>query len=468
MPKPKIIFKPTPGSQELFLTCPVWECLLHGDRGGGKTLSLIMDFLRDVGKGHGRDWNGILFRKSYTQLTDIISQCHQWIPQIFPDAHYNKSEYKWTFKTGEELLLRYISTPEDYWAYHGWSRSWVGFEELTTWPTLECYLKMMSINRSSNPNVPLRYRATTNPSGPGHQAVKRRFIDVADPGQIYTESTGQERVHIPCSLNENFHLLEANPLYKDQLIMLTKDNPNLRKAWIEGSWDLVSDGSLSDLWDYSIHVRRPFPFPSSWKVYRAHDWGSAKPWAVGYGAEANGEQPDSKYGMPFIPAGSVIIIDELYGWTGMPNEGDRALSPTIASKTLTKDKQLCIEYKLPKIYIGPADTSIWDVKDGKSIAGEMGKCGLFWTRAYKGSGSRIAGLTLIRQMLGASLHQDLERPHLYFFSTARNHVRTLPELQPDPKKPEDVNSSQEDHCYDELRYLLSRKMTAMHRGKVKN
>ena len=39
------------GSQKAFLSCPVFECLLHGNRGGGKTDTLLMDFAQHVGKG---------------------------------------------------------------------------------------------------------------------------------------------------------------------------------------------------------------------------------------------------------------------------------------------------------------------------------------------------------------------------------------------------------------------------------
>ena len=80
---------------------------------------LLMDFLRGVGVGHGSEWRGILFREEYTQLTDVINKSRKWISQIFPDAKYNGSEHKWTFKTGEVLYLRYMRVPEDYWNYHG-------------------------------------------------------------------------------------------------------------------------------------------------------------------------------------------------------------------------------------------------------------------------------------------------------------------------------------------------------------
>ena len=48
---PRIIWAPQPGSQEVFLACPVFEALYDGTRGPGKTDALLMDFAQDVGKG---------------------------------------------------------------------------------------------------------------------------------------------------------------------------------------------------------------------------------------------------------------------------------------------------------------------------------------------------------------------------------------------------------------------------------
>ena len=45
-----IIWMPHRGSQNLFLSCPVYETLIQGTRGGGKTDCLLMSFAKNVGK----------------------------------------------------------------------------------------------------------------------------------------------------------------------------------------------------------------------------------------------------------------------------------------------------------------------------------------------------------------------------------------------------------------------------------
>ena len=362
------------------------------------------------------------------------------------------------------MWFNYARVEDDYEQYHGHEYPWIAWEELTNHPLPNVYLKLMSCNRSSNINIPRKYRSTCNPSGPGHQWVKDRFIDKVAPEKLFYDEFKQSRTHIQSNLLENKALLASDPSYQAKLLAMTQDNKMLRDAWVYGSWDLISGGFFTDVWDKNVHVLPNFTIPRSWNLFRSFDWGSSKPWCVTYGVEANGEQPQED-DIPFIPKGSVIILTEIYGWNGSANEGDRATSQEIAERVLSLDSALYAEYKL-RVTPGPADTSIWEVRDGTSIAANLSTHGCRWTKAYKGSGSRIAGWAMIRQMLGAAKRGDVETPHLYFLDQAQHHIRTLPVMQRDKKKPEDIDTELEDHAMDSLRYLLTRKMMKLKRRKV--
>lgn len=462
MTAPIKIWEPHEGSQKLALGCPIWELLVDGNRGGGKTDLILMDYLQEVGTGWGEAWRGIIFRQAYPHLADLIAKSHRWIKQIFPTAKYNGSEHTWTFADGEQLLLRFMKNPVDYWNYHGHEYPFIGWEELTNWATDECYRKMKACNRSSVKGIPIKCRSTCNPSGPGHAWVKERFIDNAPEGKVFTDSEGKKRVRIKSLMIENQTLMNAQPDYPNSIKALAKGDPDLEKAWLFGSWNIMTGGFFYSVWKPKVHILEPFDFPESWDVIRSFDWGSTKPWAVTYIAECNGEQPKD-YPIYFTE-GSRIIIDEVYGWNGTANEGDEATSEEIAERVLAKDKMIYDEYGV-RVKIGPADTSIWEVRDGTSIGRNMATFRLHWTRAYKGAGSRIAGASLIRQMLKSAIKQK-EHPRLYFFDTAVHHIRTLPLLQRDKVKPEDIDTKQEDHAYDALRYGLTRKMSGFMRQKV--
>ena len=52
----------------------------------------------------------------------------------------------------------------------------------------------------------------------------------------------------------------------------------------------------------------------------------------------------------------------------------------------------------------------------------------------------------------ARLKGDGERPMLYVFSTCTDFIRTVPLLQHDQARPEDLDTDTEDHAADDWRY----------------
>lgn len=110
---------PLPGSQYNFSTCPIYEVLLAGNRGGGKTAALLRDFGKDVGKGYGQAWRGVLFRLEYKDLDDVVKKgTDLFCGKLFPEGECRflraKSDYMFVWKTGEALLLRHLLNEDGY------------------------------------------------------------------------------------------------------------------------------------------------------------------------------------------------------------------------------------------------------------------------------------------------------------------------------------------------------------------
>lgn len=434
---------PQPGSQQAFLACPIYECLYEGTRGPGKSDSLLMDFAKYVGRGYEAAWRGILFRRHYPDLEEIIIKSKKWFYRIFPDAQYNSSDHRWVWPTGEHLLFRYADKPDDYWNYHGHEYPWIGWDELTAWSNDDLYMTMMSVCRSSDPNVPRHYRATCNPYGPGHNWIKLRFIDPAPRGQIMRNEDGRERVAVHGSIYENLILLRNDPGY---LSNLKAQAGARRAAWLEGDWDIVAGGMFDDLWNGNVHVVAPFQIPRTWRIDRSFDWGSAKPYSVGFWAESDGCDVRLPGGeIRSTQRGDIFRIAELYGWNGKPNEGTRELATEVARKIINFQQVLD-----RPIQPGPADSSIFNKENGNSIAGDMEKIGVRWKPANKQAGSRTIGWELMRERLKCSTKR--EGPGLYVFDTCRQFIRTVPVLPRDSRNPDDVDTETEDHCADETRY----------------
>lgn len=474
-PPREVIWTPQAGSQTAFLQCDDFEVLYEGTRGPGKTDSLIMDFRQFVGLGFGAEWKGILFRQTYKQLGDVITKTKKWFHQIDPGAKFNTGDSYWEWSTGERLLLRHFDKEDDYWNYHGHEYPWIAWEELCNWHTLNGYKRMQSCCRSSNKRVPRRYRATTNPYGPGHNAVKARFRLPLAPGRIVgkliddaVDDEGKlerPRRAIRGSLQENKILLAADPGYVQTLRSAARNKTEL-KAWLHGSWDIVSGGMIDDIWDPRVHVIKPFDIPPSWYINRSFDWGSSKPFSVGWWAESDGTDYKTKDGnWRSTVRGDLFRINEWYGWNGKPNEGSQELAVNIAKGIIEREKKWDL---YGRVKAGPADNSINDMENGVSIAVDMMKPvrlgsgeqvnGIFWTLSDKRSGSRKSGWEQLRMMLQHAKRSKegipREKPGLFIFNNCEHWVRTVPVLPRDQKDPDDVDTDSEDHVADETRYRI--------------
>lgn len=491
---PKIVWQPLPGSQTLALSCPCNEILYHGTRGPGKTDAQLMFFRRFVGVGYGQFWRGIIFDLEYKNLDDLITKSKRWFYQFQDGAKFlsGMSQLKWVWPTGEELWFRVMKTEQDYWGYHGQEAPFIGWNELTKHPTLELYDMATSLNRTSFlpeehspvdpvtderkvlPEIPLVIFSTCNPYGPGHNAVKQRFIDPAPSGKIVRttkevtnprtgnkEPVEKTQVALFGSYKENRYL---SPEY-----VLTLENikdENRRRAWLWGDWSITSGGMFDDVWSQEFNVVDAFRIPYDWRIFRSFDWGSSKPFSVGWWAESDGsdiEMPDGRY--KSTVRGDLFRIDEWYGWDGSPNKGTRMLATQISQGIVERELR---QGWRQRVQPGPADNSITDIVNGMCIADDMAKDvringktyrGVEFTSSDKRAGSRKQGWEKMRiAMFNAQPLEDQsirEHPGLFVFKNCKDgFLRTVPTLPRSSRDLDDVDTDAEDHVADESRYVI--------------
>lgn len=488
--EPETIWAPIPGSsQELALDSRCNITLYHGARGPGKTITQIMRFRRLVGIGYGSFWRGIVIDREFKNLADIVIQSKRFFDRMDDGSRFlaGASEYKWIWPTGEEFLLRHAKRESDYDQFHGHEYASINWNELCKHPTSALFDKMMSTNRSSFtpekdtprkkdgtydtddglplPPIPLEVFATTNPSGPGHNWVKRKFITPAKNGEvvrteieIFNPQTQQEEIYIKTqvaifgSYKENIYL---SPQYVAELNSITDENQ--KEAWLRGSWDVNAGGAFDDLWRSDVHVIQRFRIPSGWRVDRGFDWGSTHPFYVFWAAEANGEEVRMPDGSIFCPVrGSLIICAEWYGTKAIgTNKGLKKSGGDIAIGINKRELEYCGERWMPsRPKPGPADNQISDVKesDVDTIEKKMADKGVRWTKSDKSHGSRKIGFELFRERLTASTRG--EGPGIYFMNNCAAAIEILPSLPRDEIKLDDVDTTSEDHIWDAIRYRV--------------
>lgn len=254
--------------------------------------------------------------------------------------------------------------------------------------------------------------AGTNPGGKGHMWVKSLFIDRNLPQEM--QHMADKIAFVQAKMDDNPHL----PLsYLEAMDSLPE---KLRKAYKDGDWNIF-EGQVFGEFRHDLHVVEPFPIPNGWTRFRALDWGYTKPYCVLY--------------LAVDYDGNTIVYAEDYGCKpGQINTGTQETAREVALKV-----------KQHNVSMGFADPAIWSKSghDGPSIAEVFAEEGVLW---YPADNARIEGKMQV--------HLRLKEGKIKIFSTCQHLIRTLPMLTYDKYKVEDVDTEQEDHAYDALRYAL--------------
>lgn len=486
-----IIWKPLPGSQSMFLVLGqtqylTREVLFHGSRGNGKSDALIMAFLQHVGKGWGAYWRGIILRKEFKHLADLVKTAGMLIPRIFPGAVWNETKHSWTFPTGEVLIFNHIKHVREYdGKFHGHQYAFIGFDELATWPTIEVYEAMMSTLRTAYQPTPaqplpppLQVRSTTNPWGAGRTWVYERFIEGRKPGEItYNQDGTRQRTALFGTIFQNHYIDDG--YIRNYLAQLT--DPAKRAAWLEGDWEAVDTGAMfGPVWSQNL-LLDPFQIPAAWKVDRCFDFGQSTPFCCLWVAESNGESVRVG-GREFCPPkGSLIVVGEDYGTEIDPKTGKQARpdaglflsAKQIGARLKQREKKLqeTVLVNHQRVIAGPADNQIFngskvDQGNAPTVAKELKSEGMDFTNSDKSPGSRVTSAQLMFGRLQATKVQDPSNPHIYFFPAAKFLVKTLPFLQRDDDQLDAVAKGPDDHAWDALAYRLTwkRPHTAVKHG----
>jgi len=407
-----------------------------GAKGGGKSDLLIGDYLANY-EEWGEAWKGILFRRSYKELDEIIGRSRQIIGKIPGAKFIGGDQMMWRIPTPgarypgmATLRFRALESDLDIGKYNGHQYPWIAFDEITEFPTPGPYEFMLACCRSAF-GAPCFVRATGNPGRPGHVWVKARFIDVARPFEMYEYAPNPDkpelkltRCFIPSKLEDNRILMDNDPNYESRLMLQA---PHLIKALRWGDWDVVV-GQVFSEWNRDIHVIRQQPLGENWYRFVSMDWGFAKPFSLQWWA-VNEE-------------GRMILYKEWYGCeTAQANVGLRMGAKAVAERAWGMSVNENVTTMV-------ADPACWSKDDDlPSIAETFNSVGF---KMVKATNDRRNGLMKMHELM-QTFGLD-GRPMFLVMDTNHHWLRTVPHLTADPRDPEDIDTQLEDHCYDSSRY----------------
>lgn len=365
------------------------------------------------------------------------------------------------FWNGAKIYLCHCKDEKDIYKYQGAEIHVLLIDELTHF-TESMYRFLRNRVRMVGIVIPTQYAGLfprilcgANPGNIGHLWVKSTFVISAEPMSMRAmpaNEGGMIRQYIPARLEDNPSMTEDDPGYEMRLEGL--GSATLVRAMRWGDWDVI-EGAFFDCWDARRHVVRPFTIPQHWLRFRSGDWGSASPFSFGWWAIAS---DPFKAECVLIPRGCMVRYREWYGMLpGKPNVGLKLHAEAVGSGLWEREE------KDPKLSFGVLDPSAFKEDGGPSIASRITSGSgnkIFFKHA---DNARVPGRGAMGgwdQMRGRMIGDGDGNPMIVCFSTCVDSVRTIPALQHDLDKPEDLDTDMEDHAGDDWRYgCMSRPWT---------
>lgn len=435
------IWRPQPGPQYALVKCPYPEIFFGGARGGGKTDGVLGKWASKA-KRYGPRFNARMFRRTTVSSEDAIERSKQIFGPL--GGRFTERPPMWRMPQGGRVGFAYLDSLDDAGHQQGKNLTDAWVEEAGQYSDPAPIDRLFGALRSAE-GVPPQLIVTANPGGAGQHWLSERYGLVPFPtgAKIINRVLPNGAIHqvavIPSRITDNRIMLDSDPQYINRLQLV--GSAALVKAWLEGDWSAI-EGAFFPEWNIEKHIVQPFHVLEDWTRFRSADWGSAKPFSIGWWAVV-GDYPRGYEGRQ-LPRGALLRYREWYG-SSAPNVGIKMPAEDVA------DRIKKLERDDPKMAYGVIDPAAFASDGGPSIAERMAHRDVWFNPADNARVARRGAMGGWDQMR-SRLIGDGERPMLYVFATCKDFIRTLPALQHDPAKAEDVDTNLEDHAPDEGRY----------------
>jgi hypothetical protein len=354
-----------------------------------------------------------------------------------------------TFANGSRIIAGHFQSEKDIDAYLGLEYDVIGIEEATTL-TARKYQDITTCCRTSKPNWRPRIYSTTNPGGVGHAWYRTKFV------LPLLEKRETDTRFIAARVTDNSF---NNPEYRKVLENLSGWQ---KRAWLDGDWDIAA-GQFFTTFRRDVHVVEDFDDTRAREWFCALDYGFAH-YTVALLGCTDGD-------------GNMFIVDEHAERLWLPQRHAAAIKAMLArhrvfaARGVRSSEQPAtrpLELADLKRFVAGADVFSRQ-SDGTTIAMQYGREGITLRPA---SMDRINGWAAVLQKFGDP--DSKIAPTLFIHKRCGRLIETLPTLQHDPNRPEDVlkvDADEEgvggDDAADALRYLVATKSRAVVSRKLR-
>lgn len=402
--------------QRLFFTAKNKFIAYGGARGGGKSWAV-----RKKAWLLALNYSGIkilLLRRTYPELRE--NHIIPLMSELKGIAVYKETDKSFTFPNGSRLKFGYCDNENDLLQYQGNEYDVIFIDEATQIPE-KWFDILKACVRGAN-KFPKRIYLTCNPGGVGHAWVKRLFID----RQFKTGENPEDYLFIPAKVYDNTALLKQDAEYVKMLESLPED---LRKAWLEGNWNLFV-GQYFTEWKEEIHAIEPFTIPSNWRIFFTMDYGL---------------DMLAGYWIALDEQGKAYVYREVYQSGLIMSDAARLV------KSMT-DEPIYAWYAPPDLWNRRQDT-------GRSVADAFAEYGI---PLIKAQNNRAQGWLDMKEWL-KPVQDETGRlsANLLVFRNCINLIRCIPALIYDSKNPDDVATEPHEYTHgpDAIRYFVAGRPT---------
>lgn len=471
------VWRPQTGPQKALVDCPFPEVFFGGARGGGKTDGVLGKWALKE-RRYGNHFNAIMFRPTAVSAEDAIERSKEIYGKL--GGKFNEQKLRWRMPNGGRVSFAYLEKVLDADQYQGRNVTDAWVEEAGQYPTPAPIDRLFGLLRSAH-GVPIQLILTANPGGAGQHWIRQRYRLVPFPHgpKILTRVLANGSLHkvavIPSRISDNRIMLHNDPGYIDRLHLV--GSAQLVKGWLEGDWTAI-EGAFFDCWSEAKHVITPFVVPDDWLRFRSGDWGSLSPFSFGWWTVAgddfqipNARSTSDRSGIlgsieldgrstQTIPRGALVRYREWYGL------GEKLTADVVGQGIAQR------EASDPKLSYGVLDPSTFREDGGPSIGERINdeliaKKLVPFIEADNTRIPREGAMGGWDQMRSRLIGKD-GVPMIYTFSTCTDSIRTIPVLQHDQNRAEDLNTDSEDHAADDWRYACMSRPWIKEKPQVEN
>lgn len=421
------------------------DVFLGGGRGGGKSFAMALLILRHI-ELHQEKARVLVVRKTYRSLADFELVCRKVFAPA--GASYNVNDHVWRFPQGGYIELGHLDGPRAYEGIQGRSFSEIYVDEAGMYAS-PVLVDQLRSNLRADAGVPVRMVLAANPGSVGTAWLSRRYVTSRVPWQPFVEdNTGQVTVYCPSVYTDNEYLDHDD--YRGQLEAACSYDPALLNSWLTGSWAGVAGAFFAHVLDEKRSAFGPWT-PEEAEAFikhrdndafLAHDYGVSAPSVTYVCVRSGGLQgPDGR----FYPKGSLLLLDELA--TVVPGSSTVGLQWTLP-KLAEAIKELAGKWGISPEGVGDDAMFANHGHAAGSIADEFEYYSVRFKEARKGD--RATGWEVMRKLLQQAGEPDV--PGLYVSRDCAYWLETVPFLERDPRKLNDVRTDGPDHAADACRY----------------